>query len=83
MIKSTAVLIGEVLKFAFGALLLIGSGQWHAAIRGWTLRGSLVAAGTPAAIFALQNILIQVSVRRATGGERGGGEIEGLVKAED
>ena len=58
--KSEIVLACEILKGALALAMLAASGKLPSALRAWTLRSSLRVAAVPAALYALQNVLIQV-----------------------
>jgi UDP-sugar transporter A1/2/3 len=58
--KPEIVLVCEVLKGALALAMLAASGKLAPALRSWTLSSSLRVAAVPAALYAVQNVLIQV-----------------------
>lgn len=58
VIVSSSVLAVEVMKVILSLFLMVAEGQHREALAGWTLRGSLRAAGLPAISYAAQNLLL-------------------------
>nr|VDD28612.1 unnamed protein product [Brassica oleracea] len=64
VIVTSSVLTCEVVKVVICALILMArDGSLKKLAKEWTLMGSLTASGLPAAIYALQNSLLQISYR--------------------
>ncbi|KAK9111029.1 hypothetical protein Scep_018548 [Stephania cephalantha] len=63
VIVTSIVLACEVTKVICALILLAKEGSLGRLCREWTLVGSLTASGLPAAIYALQNSLLQISYR--------------------
>ncbi|XP_020591486.1 CMP-sialic acid transporter 5 [Phalaenopsis equestris] len=63
VIVTSAVLACEVVKVFCALILLAKQGSFKKLFSQWTLSGSLTASGLPAAIYALQNSLLQISYR--------------------
>ncbi|XP_010937447.1 UDP-N-acetylglucosamine transporter ROCK1 [Elaeis guineensis] len=63
VIVTTSVLSCEVAKVICALILLAKEGSLKSLYNQWTLVGSLTASGLPAAIYALQNSLLQISYR--------------------
>ncbi|XP_027179360.1 CMP-sialic acid transporter 5 [Coffea eugenioides] len=63
VIVTSVVLTCEVVKVICALLLMAKDGTLKKLFREWTLVGSLTASGLPAAIYALQNSLLQISYR--------------------
>lgn len=55
IVRTTAVLAQECSKFILSFLILASTGDWRESIQDWSLYSSLTAAGTPAALFVVQN----------------------------
>nr|XP_010937448.1 UDP-N-acetylglucosamine transporter ROCK1 isoform X2 [Elaeis guineensis] len=64
VIVTTSVLSCEVAKVICALILLAKEGSLKSLYNQWTLVGSLTASGLPAAIYALQNSLLQISYRQ-------------------
>lgn len=62
-IVTSLVLATEAAKVICAIVLLIAEGSLKKQFRNWTLTGSLTASGLPAAIYALQNSLLQISYK--------------------
>ncbi|AQK53155.1 CMP-sialic acid transporter 5 [Zea mays] len=62
-IVTSLVLATEAAKVICAIILLIADGSLKKQFSNWTLIGSLTASGLPAAIYALQNSLLQVSFK--------------------
>ncbi|XP_039115027.1 UDP-N-acetylglucosamine transporter ROCK1 isoform X2 [Dioscorea cayenensis subsp. rotundata] len=62
-IVTSLVLACEVAKVICALILLAKEGSLKRSFNQWTLIGSLTASGLPAAIYALQNSLLQISYR--------------------
>ncbi|XP_066318704.1 UDP-N-acetylglucosamine transporter ROCK1-like [Miscanthus floridulus] len=62
-IVTSLVLATEAAKVICAIILLIAEGSLKKQFSNWTLSGSLTASGLPAAIYALQNSLLQVSYK--------------------
>ncbi|CAL4887151.1 unnamed protein product [Urochloa decumbens] len=62
-IVTSLVLATEAAKVICAIILLIAEGSLEKQFRNWTLAGSLTASGLPAAIYALQNSLLQISYK--------------------
>ncbi|NP_001148470.2 UDP-N-acetylglucosamine transporter ROCK1 [Zea mays] len=62
-IVTSLVLATEAAKVICAIILLIAEGSLKKQFSNWTLTGSLTASGLPAAIYALQNSLLQVSYK--------------------
>ncbi|XP_051143973.1 UDP-N-acetylglucosamine transporter ROCK1 [Andrographis paniculata] len=63
VIVTTSVLTCESVKVICALLILASKGNLRKVFKEWTLVGSLTASGLPAAIYALQNSLLQISYR--------------------
>ncbi|XP_073044627.1 UDP-N-acetylglucosamine transporter ROCK1 [Primulina eburnea] len=63
VIVTSSVLACEVVKVICALILLAKEGTLRNLCKEWTLVGSLTASGLPAAIYALQNSLLQISYR--------------------
>ncbi|KAH6821975.1 Nucleotide-sugar transporter family protein [Perilla frutescens var. hirtella] len=63
VIVTSSVLTCEVVKVICALLLLAKDGNLRKVFKEWTLVGSLTASGLPAAIYALQNSLLQISYK--------------------
>ncbi|KAL0396571.1 UNVERIFIED_CONTAM: UDP-N-acetylglucosamine transporter ROCK1 [Sesamum calycinum] len=63
VIVTSCVLACEVVKVISAIMLLAKDGSLRNTFKKWTLIGSLTASGLPAAIYALQNSLLQISYR--------------------
>ncbi|XP_073154322.1 UDP-N-acetylglucosamine transporter ROCK1 isoform X5 [Henckelia pumila] len=63
VIVTSSVLACEVVKVLCALILLAKDGTLRKLCKEWTLLGSLTASGLPAAIYALQNSLLQISYR--------------------
>ncbi|XP_076901086.1 UDP-N-acetylglucosamine transporter ROCK1-like [Bidens hawaiensis] len=63
VIVTSSVLACEIVKVICALLLMAKDGTLNKAFKEWTLIGSLTASGLPAAIYALQNSLLQISYR--------------------
>ncbi|KMZ74079.1 CMP-sialic acid transporter 5 [Zostera marina] len=63
VIVTTSVLACEMAKIACVMILLTKQGAIKNLIKEWTLVGALTASGLPAAIYALQNSLLQISYK--------------------
>ncbi|KAL6526434.1 CDC42 binding protein kinase [Orobanche hederae] len=63
VIVTSSVLACEVVKMICALMLLAKAGSSRKLFKEWTLIGSLTASGLPAAIYALQNSLLQISYR--------------------
>ncbi|WCJ31878.1 Nucleotide-sugar transporter family protein [Euphorbia peplus] len=63
VIVTTSVLTCEVVKVVCALTLMAKNGTLKKLANEWTLIGSLTASGLPAAIYALQNSLLQISYR--------------------
>lgn len=63
VIVTSSVLACEIVKVTCALFLMAKEGSLNKALREWTLIGSLSASGLPAAIYALQNSLLQISYR--------------------
>ncbi|CAO2046287.1 unnamed protein product, partial [Urochloa humidicola] len=62
-IVTSLVLATEAAKVICAIILLVAEGSLKKQFRNWTLTGSLTASGLPAAIYALQNSLLQISYK--------------------
>ncbi|OEL23231.1 CMP-sialic acid transporter 5 [Dichanthelium oligosanthes] len=62
-IVTSLVLATEAAKVICAIILLIAEGSLKKQFSNWTLTGSLTASGLPAAIYALQNSLLQISYK--------------------
>ncbi|TVU29571.1 hypothetical protein EJB05_21145 [Eragrostis curvula] len=62
-IVTSLVLATEAAKVICAIILLIAEGSLKKQFSNWTLAGSLTASGLPAAIYALQNSLLQISYK--------------------
>ncbi|GJN21398.1 hypothetical protein PR202_gb08869 [Eleusine coracana subsp. coracana] len=62
-IVTSLVLATEAAKVICAIILLIAEGSLKRQFSNWTLAGSLTASGLPAAIYALQNSLLQISYK--------------------
>ncbi|KAK4789764.1 hypothetical protein SAY86_017068 [Trapa natans] len=63
VIVTTLVLTCELAKVVFAVFFMLKDGSLKKLFQEWTLAGSLVASGLPAAIYALQNSLLQISYK--------------------
>ncbi|KAL2504559.1 CMP-sialic acid transporter 5 [Abeliophyllum distichum] len=63
VIVTSSVLACEVVKVVCAFILMAKDGTLKRLYKEWTLIGSLTASGLPAAIYALQNSLLQISYR--------------------
>ncbi|KAF2573182.1 hypothetical protein F2Q70_00000628 [Brassica cretica] len=63
VIVTSSVLTCEVVKVICALILMARDGSLKKLAKEWTLMGSLTASGLPAAIYALQNSLLQISYR--------------------
>ncbi|KAI7743321.1 hypothetical protein M8C21_025831 [Ambrosia artemisiifolia] len=63
VIVTSSVLACEIVKVICALVLMAKDGSLNKALKEWTLIGSLSASGLPAAIYALQNSLLQISYR--------------------
>ncbi|CAA3016912.1 CMP-sialic acid transporter 5-like [Olea europaea subsp. europaea] len=63
VIVTSSVLACEVVKVVCASILMAKDGTLKRLYKEWTLIGSLTASGLPAAIYALQNSLLQISYR--------------------
>ncbi|XP_009802683.1 UDP-N-acetylglucosamine transporter ROCK1 [Nicotiana tabacum] len=63
VIVTSSVLTCEVVKVICALFLMAKEGSLKKMYREWTLFGSLTASGLPAAIYALQNSLLQISYK--------------------
>ncbi|KAG8642865.1 hypothetical protein MANES_12G134900v8 [Manihot esculenta] len=63
VIVTTSVLMCEMAKVICALILMARNGSLKKLSKEWTLVGSLTASGLPAAIYALQNSLLQISYR--------------------
>ncbi|CAO1942109.1 unnamed protein product [Urochloa humidicola] len=62
-IVTSLVLATEAAKVICAIILLVAEGSLKKQFRNWSLTGSLTASGLPAAIYALQNSLLQISYK--------------------
>uniref|UniRef100_A0A7N0T6V8 Nucleotide-sugar transporter n=1 Tax=Kalanchoe fedtschenkoi TaxID=63787 RepID=A0A7N0T6V8_KALFE len=63
VIVTSSVVACEAAKILCAFLLIAKEGSWKKIFKEWTLVGALTASGLPAAIYALQNSLLQISYR--------------------
>ncbi|EOX92112.1 Nucleotide-sugar transporter - like 2 [Theobroma cacao] len=63
VIVTSSVLTCEIAKVICALILMAKDGTLKKMAKEWTLVGSLTASGLPAAIYALQNSLLQISYR--------------------
>ncbi|KAK6237996.1 hypothetical protein QUC31_003465 [Theobroma cacao] len=63
VIVTSSVLTCEIAKVICALILMAKDGTLKKMVKEWTLVGSLTASGLPAAIYALQNSLLQISYR--------------------
>ncbi|XP_044469287.1 UDP-N-acetylglucosamine transporter ROCK1-like [Mangifera indica] len=63
VIVTTSVLTCELAKVICALFLMAKEGTLRKLFNNWTLVGSLTASGLPAAIYALQNSLLQISYK--------------------
>ncbi|KAF5791211.1 putative nucleotide-sugar transporter [Helianthus annuus] len=63
VIVTSNVLACEIIKVICGLVLMAKDGSLNKALKEWTLIGSLSASGLPAAIYAVQNSLLQISYK--------------------
>ncbi|CAL1386227.1 unnamed protein product [Linum trigynum] len=63
VIVTTLVLTCEIVKVACAAILMVKDGSMKKLTKEWSLVRSLTASGLPAAIYALQNSLLQISYK--------------------
>jgi hypothetical protein len=55
IVRTTAVLGQEGIKFLASILFLGLSGDWQDVFSGWTISGAILAAGIPAGLYVIQN----------------------------
>ena len=65
--KAEMVLACELLKGVLALAMLVSSGKLRTATRGWTLGESVRIAAAPAALYAVQNVLIQIGYANLDG----------------
>ena len=67
--KVSLVLLCELAKIVVAAVLLVteGGGEGRSAMRSWRLGDSLASGAVPAAIYAVQNVCIQVGYQNLSG----------------
>ncbi|KAL7255070.1 hypothetical protein ACSBR1_009267 [Camellia fascicularis] len=63
VIVTSSVLACEIIKVIFALILIVRDGGLRRLFKEWTLVGSLITSGLPAAIYALQNSLLQISYK--------------------
>ncbi|KAI4330171.1 hypothetical protein MLD38_028474 [Melastoma candidum] len=63
VIVTSSVLSCEVVKVVLAIIFMSREGTLLKSLRQWSLADSLVASGLPAAVYALQNSLLQISYR--------------------
>ncbi|XP_077224883.1 nucleotide-sugar transporter family protein [Tasmannia lanceolata] len=63
VIVTSSVLACEIVKVVCALILLAREGSLRRLYKEWTLVGSLTVSGLPAAIYALQNSLLQISYK--------------------
>ncbi|XP_028104279.1 UDP-N-acetylglucosamine transporter ROCK1-like isoform X1 [Camellia sinensis] len=63
VIVTSSVLACEIIKVIFALILIVRDGGLRRLFKEWTLAGSLITSGLPAAIYALQNSLLQISYK--------------------
>ncbi|XP_057417920.1 UDP-N-acetylglucosamine transporter ROCK1 [Lotus japonicus] len=63
VIVTSSVLTCEIAKVIFALFIMAKDGSLRRVYKEWTLIGALTASGLPAAIYALQNSLLQISYR--------------------
>nr|GMC57236.1 CMP-sialic acid transporter 5 [Ipomoea batatas] len=63
VIVTSSVLTCELVKVSCALILITKEGNLKKLFKNWTLVGSLTASGLPAAIYALQNSLLQISYK--------------------
>ncbi|CAM8984751.1 unnamed protein product [Rhodiola kirilowii] len=63
VIVTSSVVACEIAKVLCAFLVIAKDGSWRRIFKEWTLVGALTASGLPAAIYALQNSLLQISYR--------------------
>uniref|UniRef100_A0A5B6YSD4 Putative CMP-sialic acid transporter 5-like n=1 Tax=Davidia involucrata TaxID=16924 RepID=A0A5B6YSD4_DAVIN len=63
VIVTSSVLACEIVKVICALILIAREGSLKRLYNEWTLLGSLTASGLPAAIYALQNSLLQISYK--------------------
>ncbi|KAK4264912.1 hypothetical protein QN277_026029 [Acacia crassicarpa] len=63
VIVTSSVLACEIVKVICAVIFMAKDGTLKKAFKEWTLIGALTASGLPAAIYALQNSLLQISYR--------------------
>ncbi|KAM7513619.1 hypothetical protein LguiA_003202 [Lonicera macranthoides] len=63
VIVTSSVLSCEIVKVICALILMAKEGSLKKLYKEWTLIGSLTASGLPAAIYALQNSLLQISYK--------------------
>ncbi|GAB4848690.1 CDC42 binding protein kinase [Ancistrocladus abbreviatus] len=63
VIVTSSVITCEVVKVICALILLAKNGNLKKLYKEWTLVGALTASGLPAAIYALQNSLLQISYK--------------------
>ncbi|XAR73384.1 hypothetical protein NMG60_11007336 [Bertholletia excelsa] len=63
VIVTSFVLACEIAKVIFALTLITIEGGLRRLLKNWTLAGSLIASGLPAAIYAMQSSLLQISYK--------------------
>ncbi|XP_015890637.2 UDP-N-acetylglucosamine transporter ROCK1 [Ziziphus jujuba] len=63
VIVTSSVLTCEIAKVVFAIIFMAKEGTLKKLYKEWTLVGALTASGLPAAIYALQNSLLQISYK--------------------
>lgn len=54
--RSSVILVQESIKFFFALTMLVGGGEFRAAVSGWSFGSWLRVAGLPAALYVVQNL---------------------------
>lgn len=63
VIVTTSVLTCEIAKVVCALIFMARDGSLKKVYKEWTFLGALTASGLPAAIYALQNSLLQISYK--------------------
>jgi hypothetical protein len=58
IVRSTVILAQDSVRFFACCIVLLLNGTWHASLQNWTLRGALLGAGIPSALYLVQNYCV-------------------------
>eukprot|EP00591_Stephanopyxis_turris_P010810 CAMPEP_0195506952 /NCGR_PEP_ID=MMETSP0794_2-20130614/482_1 /TAXON_ID=515487 /ORGANISM="Stephanopyxis turris, Strain CCMP 815" /LENGTH=455 /DNA_ID=CAMNT_0040633439 /DNA_START=55 /DNA_END=1422 /DNA_ORIENTATION=+ len=62
--RSTVVMAQDVVKFFMAGAFLVLSGNWGAAVSGWTIKTWLAVAGIPATLYCIQNMATLIAYQK-------------------